>query len=78
MVGALADAVENLISFAMLADPQGFADWIALPYSAFAVLHYDCPSAIDPWYKMPVVEMLGCYSGIFDAELSPGKVLKTL
>lgn len=40
MSGALCDACENLISFVMLANPQGFADWIALPYSAFAAVKF--------------------------------------
>lgn len=38
--GALCDASENAVSFIMLANPQGFADWLALPYSAFAVLKF--------------------------------------
>ena len=40
MTGAGLDAMENLTSFVMLADPTGFADWIALPYSAFAVAKF--------------------------------------
>ena len=38
--GALCDASENAVSFVMLADPQGFADWLALPYSGFAVVKF--------------------------------------
>lgn len=38
--GASMDALENLTSFVMLADPQGFADWLALPYSGFAVVKF--------------------------------------
>ncbi|EDY83635.1 hypothetical protein VDG1235_3262 [Verrucomicrobiia bacterium DG1235] len=34
------DALENLVSFVMLANPTGFADWLALPYSAFAVMKF--------------------------------------
>jgi hypothetical protein len=34
------DALENLTSFVMLADPQGFADLLALPYSGFAVVKF--------------------------------------
>lgn len=30
------DALENLVSFFMLADPVGFADWLVYPYSGFA------------------------------------------
>jgi len=36
----LADALENAVSFVMLADPAGFADVLALPYSAFAALKF--------------------------------------
>ena len=39
-MGAGFDVIENLISFVMLADSQGFADWIALPYSGFAVAKF--------------------------------------
>lgn len=39
-LGAGFDVIENLISFVMLADSQGFADWIALPYSGFAVAKF--------------------------------------
>ena len=38
--GALCDATENLISFVMLTDPQGFLAWLALPYSGFAVVKF--------------------------------------
>ena len=37
---ALFDAVENLISFFFIADPQGFADWLVYPYSSFAVIKF--------------------------------------
>ena len=40
VVGAACDAIENGWSFVMLADPSGFADWIAYPYSAFAVMKF--------------------------------------
>lgn len=36
----LADALENAVSFVMLADPAGFADALAWPYSAFAALKF--------------------------------------
>jgi len=35
--GTLMDCAENLVSFVMLADPQGFPSWLALIYSSFAV-----------------------------------------
>ena len=37
---ALFDAVENLVSFFFIADPQGFADWLVYPYSGFAVIKF--------------------------------------
>ena len=40
MCGALCDVLENLVSFVMLADPTGFADWLALPYLTFAVAKF--------------------------------------
>jgi len=41
-VGALFDVVENLISFVLLADSQGFPDWLAVPYSLAAVIKFVC------------------------------------
>jgi len=38
--GGLCDLIENLISFVMLSDPAGFADWIAILYSSFAVAKF--------------------------------------
>jgi acetoacetate decarboxylase len=38
-------------------------------------LHYDTPSAIDPWCRLPVLETVGCYSGTFDAVLGHGRIL---
>ena len=40
VLGAACDAIENVWSFVMLADPAGFADWLAVPYSAFASLKF--------------------------------------
>ncbi|MCW9042411.1 MAG: hypothetical protein OQK05_03625 [Pseudopelagicola sp.] len=40
VAGAAMDAMENAVSFVMLANPQGFADWIAWPYSAAAVAKF--------------------------------------
>jgi hypothetical protein len=37
---ALFDAVENLVSFFFIANPQGFADWLVYPYSSFAVIKF--------------------------------------
>ena len=40
MVGAACDVIENGLSFIMLANPAGFANWLALPYSGFASLKF--------------------------------------
>lgn len=40
LLGAVCDAIENGWSFVMLADPTGFPDWLALPYSAFASVKF--------------------------------------
>ena len=40
VTGAVCDIIENLWSFVMLSDPMGFADWIVLPYSAFASVKF--------------------------------------
>lgn len=41
MIGAsVSDSLENLVSFVMLADPQGFPGWIALAYSGFAAVKF--------------------------------------
>lgn len=39
-LGAICDAIENGWSFIMLANPTGFADWLALPYSGFASIKF--------------------------------------
>ena len=40
VLGAVCDAIENAWSFVMLADPAGFANWLAVPYSGFASLKF--------------------------------------
>ena len=39
-LAAVFDALENGISFVMLADPAGFADWLVYPYSSLAVIKF--------------------------------------
>lgn len=39
-IAPLADALENLVSFVMLADPAGFADGWALVYSSLATIKF--------------------------------------
>jgi len=40
LAGASFDALENVVSFVMLAQPQSFANWLAIPYSTFAVIKF--------------------------------------
>lgn len=40
VLGGISDMIENGWSFVMLANPSTFADWLALPYSSFAVLKF--------------------------------------
>ncbi|MCV2892466.1 hypothetical protein OE750_05070 [Lentibacter sp. XHP0401] len=40
MAAAVFDVTENLISLIMLENPQGFAAWLALPYSGAAVVKF--------------------------------------
>ena len=39
-LGPIFDALENAVSFVMLADPLGFPDWLIYPYSSFAVVKF--------------------------------------
>ncbi len=39
-MAAVSDALENLVSFAMLVNPEDFANWLAIPYSSFAVTKF--------------------------------------
>ena len=43
------DALENGVSFIMLADPQGFADWLIYPYSSLAVAKFLCHAITYIW-----------------------------
>jgi len=40
LAGALSDAIENGLSFIMLANPTEFPNWLAVPYSGFASLKF--------------------------------------
>lgn len=39
-MAAVFDALENAVSFVLLANPLGFDDWLVYPYSSFAVLKF--------------------------------------
>jgi acetoacetate decarboxylase len=40
--------------------------------------HFTGASALDPWHKLPVKEMMSCIYMVFDFELGYGRVLETL
>jgi hypothetical protein len=39
-LAAIFDALENAVSFVMLANPTGFSDWLVYPYSSLAVMKF--------------------------------------
>lgn len=49
------DALENAVSFVMLADPQGFADWLVYPYSGFASAKFCVYAVTYLWAPFAVV-----------------------
>lgn len=63
ILGAVCDALENAVSFVMLANPDSFADWLALPYSGFAALKFG----------LITLAILGCILALASAGL--GRVL---
>lgn len=58
--GGVSDMVENGWSFIMLANPATFADWLAIPYSAFAVLKF---ALIAPGLGLALVSLLLAITG---------------
>lgn len=71
-------ALAQLIGSALELVPHTGANGIADIWTGPGSLHYDMPSAVDPWYLLPVNEMVGCYSGTFDAVLGHGEILREL
>ena len=49
------DALENLVSFVMLADPQGFADWLVYPYSGFASAKFAVYAVTYLWALIAII-----------------------
>lgn len=71
---ALAQLIRSELELVPHVGPNGLADIWTGPGS----VHYDSPSEIDPWYRLPVREVAGCYSGRFDAVLGHGTIAKDL
>ncbi len=63
-LAAIMDAFENLVSFFMLADPVNFANWLAYPYSIFAVVKFFLFTLFMIWVAFSVVTIVayGVYS----------------
>ncbi|MEQ8659377.1 MAG: acetoacetate decarboxylase family protein [Gammaproteobacteria bacterium] len=71
-------ALAQLIGSELALVPHMGANGIPDIWTGPGSLVYDAPSAIDPWYRLPVREILGCYSGTFDAVLGHGSILAEL
>jgi acetoacetate decarboxylase len=71
---ALAQLIGSNLELVPHVGSNGIADLWTGPGSVC----FDAPSEIDPWYKLPVKEIVGCYSGTFDAVLGHGRILKEL
>lgn len=54
-LNAVMDAFENLVSFVMLSNPTGFADWLIYPYSSFAVAKFAFYSVGYLWIILALV-----------------------
>ena len=55
-LGAVFDALENLVSFVMLSQPTSFPNWLALVYSSFAVLKF---ASITIGYSLWLISLFG-------------------
>ncbi|MGE0484570.1 MAG: acetoacetate decarboxylase family protein [Gammaproteobacteria bacterium] len=71
-------ALAQLIGSELALKPHLGANGIPCIWTGPGSLVYDAPSAVDPWYRLPVREMVGCYSGLFDAVLGHGRILAEL
>lgn len=70
--------IAQLIGSSLGLKPHIGSNGVADLWTGPGSVHYDTPSAVDPWYRIPVLEVVSCISGVFDAELGHGTVLKTL
>ena len=71
-------ALAQLIGSSLGLTPHMGSNGVAHLWTGPGTLTYDAPSDIDPWYRLPVREMVSCYSGLFDAELGFGEILAEL
>ena len=61
-LSAVSDALENLVSFFMLANPENFANWIAVPYSTFAVTKFALFSLSYLWIGIAILAGISIYA----------------
>lgn len=54
-LAAVFDGLENLVSFIMLAEPLSFPNWLAYPYSSFAVIKFSLFSVYMLWVTLSIV-----------------------
>ena len=63
-------------SLAQLVESGGSANVSEL-WQGTGSLHFDAPSAIDPWHRLIVKRLIGTYYSKYDSVLTYGSVLKT-
>ncbi len=65
-LAAVMDALENLVSFVMLSNPEDFANWLVYPYSGFAVIKFGIFALSYLWYLLAVLLVLcmTLYNGV--------------
>jgi hypothetical protein len=54
-MAAVFDALENLVSFLFIANPQDFADWLVQPYSMFAVIKFALFGIAYLWISASII-----------------------
>jgi hypothetical protein len=57
-MAAVSDAFENFVSFYMLAKPTDFANWVAIPYSSFAVIKFLIYILAYTWLTVGIISSL--------------------
>lgn len=60
-MAAVFDALENFVSFFMIANPTDFADWLVYPYSSFAVTKFAIFGLAYLWAMVAVVISIGTF-----------------
>ncbi|MBT3313421.1 MAG: hypothetical protein HN390_02290 [Anaerolineae bacterium] len=57
-LAGISDAIENLISFILLASPLDFPNWLAIPYSAVAVIKFGFWTIGLLWLPISLVALI--------------------